>query len=540
MPKRRNAVLLCAAAAISPLTSVYAAPDQAFDGAAARAGFNLPFPFPDIFHRRPKTPQGELADAANGNETAILGLSDETLAMASSDQKVAMLKTLIEYSRPRQGGEDNNNNDSNQPAREQSIVRILRSANTSPASFDRVFFRVDPKNIPGALSDAQPVFDMVERNRSSVRPGDWAGMDAYLDVATDSKSSGKNTVEFLIDGGVIAPGMAVLSNAAKSIHLEVFQYQADDFGWAVAKVLAERAQKGVHVRIMLDANGSSTATDAGIQKIMAFLTAAGVQVIVKSPSFANNHLDHRKVMVVDGDTAFTGGMNIGQSYQQDWHDQQTLIQGPAVTALQNAFVERWRAAGGTIPDAETPDLYPALREDPNGAQTRVVTHEGGAKDQNIRAMYLRAIDTAETSIRIANPYFMDPSVVAELTRAARRGVKVQVVLPQDNDVGIVQRGSRAYYPDLIAAGIEVYEYQGRMAHEKVAVFDSRWSTFGSSNLDARSLRYNDELNLAVSDPAVARYIEQNLFDADMKRSQRIPSYTPNLREKLDRSLEDLL
>jgi cardiolipin synthase len=169
-----------------------------------------------------------------------------------------------------------------------------------------------------------------------------------------------------------------------------------------------------------------------------------------------------------------------------------------------------------------------------------VAHEGGAKDQNIRAMYLRAIGTAETSIRIANPYFVDAAVVAELTRAAKRRVKIQIVLPMDNDQALVQRGSRAYYPDLIAAGIEVYEYEGRMAHEKVAVFDSRWSTFGSSNLDSRSLRYNDELNLAVSDPGVARYIEQNLFDEDLKRSKRILEYTPTLRERLDRSLEDIL
>ena len=291
---------------------------------------------------------------------------------------------------------------------------------------------------------------------------------------------------------------------------------------------------------MLDANGSATATDPEIQKIMAFLTAAGAQVIVKTASFASSHLDHRKILVVDGDTAFTGGMNIGLSYQKDWHDQQTLIQGPAVTALQSAFLERWRAAGGTVPDAETPELFPALKEIPGGADVRVVAHEGGAKDQNIRAMYLRAIGTAQATIRIANPYFMDAAIVVELARAAKRGVKIQVVQPEDNDQPLVQRGSRAYYPDLIAAGVEVYEYQGRMAHEKVAVFDSRWSTFGSSNLDSRSLRYNDELNLAVSDPGVARYIEQNLFEADMKRSKRILQYSPNLREKLDRSLEDVL
>ncbi|MFI5346971.1 MAG: phosphatidylserine/phosphatidylglycerophosphate/cardiolipin synthase family protein [Elusimicrobiota bacterium] len=533
MPRLLKTALLCAVVA-APALPASAAMDTLFDGGSAV----LPaFAFPDIFGRRPAAPQDELARAAGGDENAIVGLSDLALMKATSDQKIAMLKTLIKYSHPQQSG--NGNDDPNQPPREQAIIRILGSSKDA-ASFDRVFFRIDPRELPRALSDPQPVFDMVERNRAAVVPGDWDGLSRYIDTVADTKSSGKNNIEFLIDAGAIAPGLAVLEGAKTSIHLEVFQLQADEYGWTVARLLADKAKAGVHVRIMIDDNGSSVSTDPEIQKLLDFMRAAGATVIVKTPTIFASHLDHRKVLVVDGDTAFTGGMNIGLDYQKNWHDQQTLIQGPAVTALQSAFLERWRAAGGTVPDAETPDLFPPLKDQPGGAETRVVAHEGAAKDQNIRAMYLRAIGTAEHSIRIANPYFVDASVVAELIRAARRHVKVQVVLPEDNDQALVQRGSRAYYPDLLAAGVEIYEYQGRMAHEKVAVFDSRWSTFGSSNLDSRSLRYNDELNLAVSDPGVARYIETNLFDEDLKKSTRITSYSPNLREKLDRSLEDQL
>lgn len=516
-----------------------AASDSLFDGASAAApAFSFPS-FPDIFHTRPLSPQDELHKAAGGDENRILNLSEAALAQASSDQKIAMLKTLIAASRPDQGGEGGGT-DMNQGQREQTILRLLASSNSSAAAFDRVYYRIDPAYLSRALKDTQPVLDMVERNRASVTPGDWAALDRYIDTVADTKSSGKNVVEFLIDGGVVAPGLTVLDGAKTSIHLEVFQLQADEYGWTVARLLADKAKAGVRVRVMIDANGSSVNTDAEVQKLIAFLKDGGVQVIVKRLALDMSHLDHRKVLVVDGDTAFTGGMNIGQSYQKDWHDQQTLIMGPAVTALQSAFLERWRAAGGTVPDSETPDLFPPLKEQPNGAETRVVAHQGNAADQNIRAMYLRAIGTAQTSIRIANPYFMDAAVIAELGRAAKRGVTVQVVLPEDNDVAIVQRGSRAFYPDLLRAGIEIYEYQGRMAHEKVAVFDSRWSTFGSSNLDARSLRYNDELNLAVSDPGVARYIENNLFGEDLKRSKRITEYSPTLREKIDRSLADVL
>jgi len=537
----RTTLLLCAVAVAAAVSAApaQAASDALFDGASAAApAFSFPS-FPDIFHTRPLSPQDELHKAAGGDENRILNLSEAALAQASSDQKIAMLKTLIAYSRPDQGGEGGST-DMNQGAREQMIVRLLASSNTGAAAFDRVYYRIDPAALSRALKDTQPVLDMVERNRASVTPGDWASLNGYIDTVADTKSSGKNTVEFLIDGGAIAPGLAVLEGAKTSIHLEVFQLQADEYGWTVARLLADKAKAGVRVRVMVDANGSSVNTDSEVQKLLAFLKDGGVQVIVKRLAIDMSHLDHRKVLVVDGDTAFTGGMNIGQSYQKDWHDQQTLIQGPAVTALQSAFLERWRAAGGTVPDAETPDLFPPLKEVPGGADTRVVAHEGNAKDQNIRAMYLRAIGTAQASIRIANPYFMDAAVIEELGRAAKRGVTVQVVLPEDNDVAIVQRGSRAFYPDMLRAGIEIYEYQGRMAHEKVAVFDSRWSTFGSSNLDARSLRYNDELNLAVSDPGVARYIETNLFGEDLKRSKRITQYSPTLREKIDRSLADVL
>ena len=157
--------------------------------------------------------------------------------------------------------------------------------------------------------------------------------------------------------------------------------------------------------------------------------------------------------------------------------------GPAVAALQDAFLEKWKANGGETGSEE--DLYPPLREVENGAETRVVMHRGG-QDQNIKAMYLRAFATAQKSIRIANPYFADPEIVKALSAAALRGVRVQVVLPEDNDIKIIQRGSRSYYPEMLKAGIEIYEYQGRMAHEKVAVIDGYWSTFGSSNLDSRT------------------------------------------------------
>jgi len=353
-----------------------------------------------------------------------------------------------------------------------------------------------------------------------------------------TRSSGKNLVEFMIDGeGVIEPAVAAIDSAKKSIHIEVYQLQGDEYGWGVAKKLVAKVKEGVKVRIVIDQQGSEVSKDPEVQKILDFLNANGAEAREHKSNFITGHRDHRKVMVIDGDTGFTGGMNIGKWYQQDWHDQQTLVMGPAVAALQAAFVEKWQASGGAIDARE--DLYPPLSEAPRGAETRVVTHRGGL-DQNIKAMYLRAISTAQKSIRIANPYFVDPEIVKVLSAAARRGVRVQVVMPEDNDMKIVQRGSRAYYPDLLKAGVEIYEYQGRMAHEKVAVIDGYWLTCGSSNLDSRSLVINDELNLMVLDADLAQYVERNLFDNDILKSKRITSYSPNLQEQIDAALHGWL
>ena len=205
--------------------------------------------------------------------------------------------------------------------------------------------------------------------------------------------------------------------------------------------------------------------------------------------------------------------------------------------LQEAFVERWRNAGGSFGADE--DLFPAIEESQDGYETQVIQHIGKG-DQNIKAMYLRVIGTAQKSIRIANPYFTDEDVVDALRAAARRGVKVQLVLPQDNDVAIVQRASRANYPKLAKAGVQIYEYKGRMAHEKVAVIDGRWATFGSSNLDARSLFNNDELNLIVTDYRLVQDIELRLFDADLPNCELMNNYSPDLLDHMAHQVSGLL
>ncbi len=364
-------------------------------------------------------------------------------------------------------------------------------------------------------------------------PGDWLGYLAYIDASAGAQNAGKNSIDFLVDREVMAPALAAVSGARNSIHIEVFQYQADKIGWSLARVLAKKAAGGVRVRVLLDAKGSNT-DHQDVKALLGYLRGEGVHVLVRPAPPLDTHLDHRKVMVVDGLIGFTGGMNIGETYQEQWHDQQSLIRGPAVALLQKAFLSQWQAVGGTTEPGE--NLLPPSADQPDGAQTRVVAHLGADHDQNIRRAYLAAFATSQKLIRIADPYFVDAGVIKALETAARRGVKVQIVLPAKNNIKLMQDASRAFYPDLLSAGAEVYEYQNRMAHEKVAVIDDYWTTFGSSNLDPRSLVHNDELNIVATDARLASTVNAKLFEPDLRQSRRILSHKVTAAERAARAI----
>ena len=461
--------------------------------------------------------------------------SAQALAAASPDQRLQMLKTLMNDSHP--GLNDPRHADRAQQEVEQAILRVLAAA-PDAASFDYVYYRVDHNQLDCSVTWRKDVENLVKKYSATAVPGDWAGLDRYIDTVTKAADSGRNLIKFLIDGKELIPvAKEALEGAQSSIHIEMYQLQADNIGQGLADLLSAKAKAGLKVRLLIDRQGSSVNNDPAIVTMLDGMQANGVSVIVKKQSFMNAHLDHRKIVVIDGKVGFTGGMNIGRSYQVDWHDQQTLIKGPAVARLQEAFMERWNTAGGGFGAGE--DLFPPLVSYPDGYNTRVVGHIGHS-DQNLKAMYLRAISTAQTSISIANPYLTDEDVIGALRAAADRGVKVRLVLPQDNDIPIVQHASRASYPKLVKAGVQVYEYKGRMAHEKVAVFDGRWSTFGSSNLDERSLKNNDELNLVISDVRIGQDIELRLFAADLPNCELMNTYSPDVLDHMAQQVSSQL
>jgi cardiolipin synthase len=238
-----------------------------------------------------------------------------------------------------------------------------------------------------------------------------------------------------------------------------------------------------------------------------------------------NNRTHRKLLIVDGAVGFTGGVGIADHWLGDarnpneWRDTHYRVGGPAVIAMQAAFATNWlEATGEVLAGAE---VYPTQEAmGPHGAHLIVSSQpEGGGA---LHLMMLMAIAAAESHIRIGTAYFVpDDTMIAQLIQARRRGVEVEIVVPNHlTDVPVVRKGSRHFWGDLLQAGVRIYEYQPTMYHPKLMVVDESWVSVGSANLDERSLKLNDEANLNVYGKEFA--VEQaQIFREDLTRSKQV-------------------
>ncbi|MEO8484819.1 MAG: phospholipase D-like domain-containing protein [Betaproteobacteria bacterium] len=336
-----------------------------------------------------------------------------------------------------------------------------------------------------------------------------------------------NRVEAFQNGAEIFPAMlAAIHAARKTITFETYIYWSGDVGRAFAGALAERARAGVRVHVLLDWVGSQKIDDA----LLGELRAAGIEIELYRPlrwyhlSRLNNRT-HRKLLVIDGRVGFTGGVGIADKWDgraQDadhWRDSHYRAEGPVVAQMQATFLDNWMKVTGIV--LHGADYFPPV--EPSGdarAQVFSSSPEGGS--DSMQLMYLIAITAAARSIEIASAYFVpDQLTTNALVDAMQRGVKVRMVLPGpiiDND--IVRRASRADWGPLLEAGAEIYEYQPTMFHCKVMIVDGLLVSVGSTNLDVRSFRLNDEANLNVYDRAFAAR-QTAVFDADIARSDRV-------------------
>jgi len=336
-----------------------------------------------------------------------------------------------------------------------------------------------------------------------------------------------NRVEALVNGDRIFPAMLeAIRGAQRTITFETYIYYSGTIGAAFSRALAERARAGVKVHVIFDAVGAGKIDD----RFEDEMRAAGVELEKYNPlrwyTLAQmNNRTHRKLLVVDGRVGFTGGVGIADEWAGDaqdpkhWRDTHFRIEGPVVAQLQAAFMENWIEITGRVLHGEA--YFPLLA--PAGDQTAqfFVSSPGGG-GESMQLMYLLSIAATAKRLLISASYFVPDNVeVRALADAARRGARVQIILPgAEIDSEIVRRASRASWGELLRAGVEIYEYQPTMYHCKVMIVDGLWVSVGSTNFDSRSFSVNDEANLNVLDPGFARE-QERIFAEDLKRARRI-------------------
>jgi cardiolipin synthase len=343
-----------------------------------------------------------------------------------------------------------------------------------------------------------------------------------------------NQVRLLRNGSSAFPEMLLaIGQARQQILLEMYWFGSDKIGRKFAAALAAAAQRGVEVAIIFDAVGSVGASD----EMFAELERAGAQVIEFNPIAPWKHRfrlsrltrrDHRKILVVDGRLGFTGGINIADFWLSldegggGWRDDMVRIEGPAVAGLRDCFAQVWgRLHGRELSLVGFPRLPAGAFRPGRGQAVRVLGQHYFRTRHEISRSYVYYLRAASKRIFIANSYFVpDGRVLRALTRAARRGVDVRIVVPGQSDVDIVRHASRAVWGRLLRAGVRIFEWDESVLHTKTAVVDSSWSTIGTFNFDYLSLQMNLEVNVSVLDARFAATLEASFLD-DFERCREV-------------------
>ena len=334
-----------------------------------------------------------------------------------------------------------------------------------------------------------------------------------------------NRITALNDGDEIFPAMlGAIASAQRTITFETYIYWSGEVGNQFTQALIERAQAGVKVHVTVDWLGSVKMDNALIEQ----MRQAGVQVERYRPiNWYNldrvNNRTHRKLLVVDGRTGFTGGVGIADQWSgrgQDpdhWRDSHFMIEGPAVGQIQAAFNDNWIKTTGTTLTGE--DYFPALESvGDSDAQLFLASPQGGSESMHL--FYLMAIAASVERIDLAASYFVpDRLLIHALLEARRRGVAIRILVPGEHiDSDTVRLSSRSDWGPLLAAGIEIAEYQPTMLHVKMLIIDRELVSVGSTNFDIRSFRLNDEASLNVYDHDFAADMT-GVFDRDWSKGK---------------------
>ncbi len=393
--------------------------------------------------------------------------------------------------------------------------------------------------VRGALSTAQSKAILAGLNQRSEETGIFDRHLALEQAIAGSPLVVSNRTTLFQDGESTYAAMFKAIAAAKDhINMETYIIEDDEIGKKFSDALIARQQQGVAVSLIYDSVGSLQTPKEFFQR----LRDGGVKIVEFNPvnpldakkGWQINQRDHRKLLIVDGYSAFLGGVNISNVYSSGsslrraamdpaktkvpWRDTHLLVEGPVVAEFQKLFLDTWKKQKGEpLPERK---YFP----EPLQKGKEVVRAIGSSSDDGGGQIYntlVSAINSAETSIYLTNAYFApDDILMNALKEAVKRSVDVKIILPSKTDSGLIFHAGRSYYSELLNAGIEIYERNDALLHAKTALIDGVWSTIGSTNLDWRSFLHNDEINAVVLSPEFGAQMNA-MFDKDLVASQRI-------------------
>ena len=331
-----------------------------------------------------------------------------------------------------------------------------------------------------------------------------------------------------------------IKQAKSSVHLEYFNFRNDSIARLLFDILEEKAAEGVEVRALFDAFGNSSNNRPLKKHHLDSIRAKGVEIYKFDPitfPWINHVLsrDHRKIVVIDGEVAYTGGMNVADYYIKGtrqvgkWNDMHCRIEGLAVNELQRIFLKMWnKTAKQNVHGAKYYRGHPnrghikGLKSDPcstsGDKMVGIVNREPRISNEMIRAFYVGAIDAARDSLKIINPYFtLNRGIKKALKKAIKRGVKVEIMLSTSSDIPLTPDCGFYNAHKLMKQGANVWMFTDGFHHTKVIMVDGKFCTVGSANLNARSLNFDYEENAVIVDRCTTRQLDK-LFDDDKKDS----------------------
>jgi cardiolipin synthase len=394
---------------------------------------------------------------------------------------------------------------------------------------------------------------IMERLKRSVDPTDILERHAaVVESVTESPLTKGNKVTLLANGQAAYAAMfKAIQNARDHINLETFIIEDDEVGRKFADLLLQKQAEGVQVNLIYDSMGSYSTPAAFFQR----LRDAGIQVVEFNPvnpfkahgHWLLAHPDHRKILIIDGKVALTGGINISAVYSGrlsgrgevegaplPWRDTDVQIEGPAVAEFQKLFLDTWQKQQG--PELSDRNYFPELKEVGN-ALVRVVGSTPGQSNRITFIVYVSAITFAEHSVHLTNAYFIpDDQMLDAFTDAAGRGVDVKIIVPSKTDSKLALDAQRYNYAGLLKSGVKIYERRNALLHAKTAVIDGVWSTVGSTNMDLWSFLSDDEVNAVILSHEFAVEMEK-MFGGDLAESDQIQWEEWKKRPLADRIIE---